>query len=220
MWIVCITSVRHVLTVNGYGGRQTKENEKSQCFKGWETLVTKILRKEYLLNNRLVHVLPCGGYSKVIDLANDAITNNLMGTKCSICMILDADIKEQAQQYRIKKKIAVNVPLNFLPIESLEKFLRSKLYLNVDHGLFRRLNDYIFQQKSLSDIVDIYKKENNAIGDANGKKLYSLIDSELRERKKDRHELIEIIVDYLFEKEKDTIKPVVDFLKKQFSEQL
>ena len=41
MWIVCITSVRHVLTVNGYGGRQTKENEKSWCFKGWETLVTK-----------------------------------------------------------------------------------------------------------------------------------------------------------------------------------
>ena len=41
MWIVCITSVRHVLTVNGYGGRQTKENEKSWCFKGWETLVTR-----------------------------------------------------------------------------------------------------------------------------------------------------------------------------------
>ena len=39
MWIVCITSVRHVLTVNGYGGRQTKENEKRWCFKGWETLV-------------------------------------------------------------------------------------------------------------------------------------------------------------------------------------
>lgn len=42
MWIVCITSVRHVLTVNGYGGRQTKENEKSWCFKGWETLVTNL----------------------------------------------------------------------------------------------------------------------------------------------------------------------------------
>ena len=42
MWIVCITSVRHVLTVNGYGGRQTKENEKSWCFKGWETLVIYI----------------------------------------------------------------------------------------------------------------------------------------------------------------------------------
>ena len=48
MWIVCITSVRHVLTVNGYGGRQTKENEKSWCFKGWETLVS-YKHSEYLL---------------------------------------------------------------------------------------------------------------------------------------------------------------------------
>lgn len=47
MWIVCITSVRHVLTVNGYGGRQTKENEKSWCFKGWETLV--INKKNFFL---------------------------------------------------------------------------------------------------------------------------------------------------------------------------
>ena len=47
MWIVCITSVRHVLTVNGYGGRQTKENEKSWCFKGWETLVRLIIGQMY-----------------------------------------------------------------------------------------------------------------------------------------------------------------------------
>ncbi len=48
MWIVCITSVRHVLTVNGYGGRQTKENEKSWCFKGWETLVKEHKTKVYI----------------------------------------------------------------------------------------------------------------------------------------------------------------------------
>ena len=48
MWIVCITSVRHVLTVNGYGGRQTKENEKSWCFKGWETLVINKARQIYV----------------------------------------------------------------------------------------------------------------------------------------------------------------------------
>ena len=133
-------------------------------------------------------------------------------------MILDADIKEKAQRYRIKNNIAINVPLNFLPIESLEKFLRNKLYLNVDHGLFRRLNDYVFQQRSLSDIIDMYKKENDIKEDTNGKKLYSLIDSELRERKKDRHDLVELVVDYLFEKDSDSIKPIIDFLKKQFSE--
>ena len=56
MWIVCITSVRHVLTVNGYGGRQTKENEKSWCFKGWETLVKNIFRKLTLYSVALAAV--------------------------------------------------------------------------------------------------------------------------------------------------------------------
>ena len=31
-----------MLKLNGYGGRNAKVNEKSQCFKGWETLVTYI----------------------------------------------------------------------------------------------------------------------------------------------------------------------------------
>ena len=39
MWTVCITSISHVLKLNGYGGRQAKVNEKRLCFKGWETLV-------------------------------------------------------------------------------------------------------------------------------------------------------------------------------------
>lgn len=57
MWIVCITSVRHVLTVNGYGGRQTKENEKSWCFKGWETLVNELIYflQIYLQNENLAY---------------------------------------------------------------------------------------------------------------------------------------------------------------------
>ena len=43
MWTVCITSISHVLKLNGYGGRQAKVNEKRLCFKGWETLVSYIL---------------------------------------------------------------------------------------------------------------------------------------------------------------------------------
>ena len=57
MWIVCITSVRHVLTVNGYGGRQTKENEKSWCFKGWETLVSLIFRNMIILYFEFLNIL-------------------------------------------------------------------------------------------------------------------------------------------------------------------
>ena len=180
-------------------------------------IITRILRKEHLLNNRLVHVLPCGGYTKVIDLANDAVINNILGKKCSICMVIDADVKEMAENYRINNNIAINIPMNFLPIESLEKFLRSKLYQNVDHRLFRLLNDYIFQQKSLSEIIKTYEKEGYAREDADGKKMYSLIDSELRERKKNRDELIEMVVDYLFENDNNSITRIIKFLKKHFN---
>ena len=58
MWIVCITSVRHVLTVNGYGGRQTKENEKSWCFKGWETLVIKNKKNITIFQKMVIPVYP------------------------------------------------------------------------------------------------------------------------------------------------------------------
>ena len=43
MWTVCITSISHVLKLNGYGGPQAKVNEKNQGFKGWETLVFKLM---------------------------------------------------------------------------------------------------------------------------------------------------------------------------------
>ena len=54
MWTVCITSVRHVLKVNGYGGRQAKGNEKRQCFKGWETLVRLIYIHGMISSNNIV----------------------------------------------------------------------------------------------------------------------------------------------------------------------
>ena len=43
MWTVCITSIRHVLKLKGYGEPQAKANEKRQRFKGWETLVNLLL---------------------------------------------------------------------------------------------------------------------------------------------------------------------------------
>ena len=46
MWADGITSISHVLKLNGYGGPQAKVNEKNQGFKGWETLVILLKRME------------------------------------------------------------------------------------------------------------------------------------------------------------------------------
>ena len=47
MWTDCITSISHVLKLNGYGGPQAKVNEKRLCFKGWETLGLKLIKNAW-----------------------------------------------------------------------------------------------------------------------------------------------------------------------------
>jgi energy-coupling factor transporter ATP-binding protein EcfA2 len=180
-----------------------------------KSIIDKILRREKLLNNQLVHVMPCGGYTKVIDLAHDAIIHNLLGKKASISIVLDGDVRDKAEKYKIHNNIANNIPLNFLPIESLEKFLKQKLFVNVDHKLFRQLNDYIFQNKSLTELIDTYKNNCNHNEDHDGKKLFKIIDAELTERRVERGELINIIVDYLFETNDLSISKLTMFLQRQ-----
>lgn len=107
--------------------------------------------------------------------------------------------------------------MNFLPIESLEKYLRSSLVINVDQKLFKRLSDYIFQQKSLHDIVAEYRKLKEFNSDKSGKAFYALLDTELRNRRTDRNELVEIIIDYLFEEKVKSIEEIVAFLHKELA---
>ena len=183
-----------------------------------KAVVERILRREKLLSNKLVHILPCGGYVQVIDLANDVISHNLLGRRASIAIVLDGDIKDKAETYINNHNYGNNIPLNYLPIESLEKYLRNNLFLNVDHKLYRHLNDYIFQNKSLTELISEYKKSTYSDNDNNGKKFFGIIDSELRERRVDRSELVTMIVDYLFENEDNSLKKLTVFLKKQMSQ--
>jgi energy-coupling factor transporter ATP-binding protein EcfA2 len=180
-----------------------------------KSIVTKIIIQNRLLSNKLVHVLPCGGYSNVIELAQEVTTSNLVGRISKIIIILDGDVEQQANSYISNKGISNNIPLNFLPIESLEKFLRSILFDHVDKALFRHLNDYIFHVLSLSAIIEDYTNSGKSNDDRNGKKLYSLIDTELRNRNKSREDFIEILIQYLIDKNATGIQRVTKFLKDQ-----
>ena len=179
-------------------------------------IVKRLLRKYALLTNKLVHVLPCGGYGNVIRLAREVVNSNLLGKTAKIGIILDGDVKEVAQKFLSENNISNNIPLNFLPIQSLEKYLRDNLYVNVDHKLFRLLNDYIFHQVSLSEIIDDYRNSADSDKDISGKKLYERIDTELRQRNKSRTEIVEMLVDYLFENKDDQLQKIAKFLREQF----
>ena len=178
-----------------------------------KAIVDRILRENHLLNSKLVHVLPCGGYTNVIDLAQDVVRFNLLGRKASVSIVLDGDVKEKAINYINNKGIANNIPLNFLPIESLEKYLKSKLFDNVDHKLFRELNDYIFHNTSLDDIINDYKLKNKE--DNDGKILYSAIEKELMALREERSTMVEFIIKYIFNSNCHSLDKITDFLRKQ-----
>lgn len=179
-----------------------------------KSIVDKILRDNQLMNSKLVHVLPCGGYTNVINLANDVVRFNLLGRKAAVSIILDGDVKDKCHSYLNKRGIQNNIPLNFLPIESLEKYLKHRLFENVDHKLFRELNDYIFHGKSLDDIVAEYKRTNTT-EDRDGKHLFGLIEAELQNLREDRNAITEFIVKYLFDNNDSSLEKLVNFLKKQ-----
>lgn len=180
-------------------------------------IIVKLLRKNALLSNKLVHVLPCGGYTNVIDLAQEVVRSNLVGRPSSISIVLDGDVEDKANRYMTNNGITNNIPLSFLPIESLEKYLKTNLCDSVDHGLFRLLNDYIFHQKSLTQIVDEYRNSDASKNDDSGKKLYNLIDTELRARNKNRIELIEMVVNYLLENNPDRVTRITTFLRRKIT---
>ncbi|WP_216595955.1 AAA family ATPase [Flammeovirga sp. OC4] len=181
-------------------------------------MINRLLRNNSLLNNKLIHVLPCGGYSNVIDLAQDVVVSNLMGRNATIMIILDADVKTEAASYISKNGISNNIPINFLPVESLEKFLRDNLFKTVDHKLYRTLEDYIFHQVSLRTIIEEYKNSGESLKDNNGKKLYNRIDSELRNRNKSRNDIIEVVIRHVEDNQKKDLNKIITFLRKKLIE--
>lgn len=181
-------------------------------------IISRLLRDNNLLSSKLVHVLPCGGYTNVIDLATEVINSNLLGRTSKVSIILDGDVKTDAKSYIAKNGLSNNIPINYLPIESLEKFLKHNLHDEVDHSFFRLLNDFVFHQVSLTSIVDDYRSNTDVTKDKNGKKLYSFIDEELRNRNKSRADLVEIVVNYLVGKNRE-LPNIIRFLSQQLQTQ-
>ena len=90
---------------------------------------------------------------------------------------------------------------------------------NVDIQLFRELNDYVFQAKSLDSLIGEYctKVKNNIYQDkeriGNGKMLYEQLHQELKHIRKTDEDLISIIVDYLFSTNSPEINELVNFFQ-------
>lgn len=183
-----------------------------------KTIVDKILSQKRLLGNKKVLVIAVGGWMQVLRFAYDTISSNLALKTTKIIIVLDRDIKESVPQFMKSEHIGFEIAPNYLPVQSLEKFLLSNLVDNVDHELFSRVDNYIFQKRSLSTILNDYKSKinNNSFSEKdtlkNGKALFGLLQHELEQSRKTENDLSDEIVHYLFEKENKDIAELAKFL--------
>lgn len=69
------------------------------------SIVHNILKDYSLLNNKLVCVLPCGGWQNVLRLANDILQSNLLGSKSKIIVILDGDVQQEVDPFLLQNNI-------------------------------------------------------------------------------------------------------------------
>ena len=184
-------------------------------------VVEEILSKKNLLGNKRVLVIAVGGWHQVLRFAYDTIRSNLMLKTTKVIIILDRDIKNEVPTFLKNQHINFSIKPNYLPIKSVEKYLLENLVQKVNHDLFRDLNDYIFQGKSLNDIIKKYTVEvnNGDINDAekikNGKALYDIISHELRQIRKTDDDLIQRLVDYLFSNSNSEIEELIVFLEQE-----
>ncbi len=182
-----------------------------------KTIVDRILRENRLLGNKMVHVMPCGGWTNVLKLANDVVSSNLLPSRTKVVIVLDEDIKQSVPGHINKLNYSFSMPISFIPMESLEKYIFSNLVVNLDTALYRLLNDYIFHKTSLRGVIDSYRLEQGSVTTGNGKEFYRVIKNELEANGKSRSDLIEIIVNFIEEKRLPSYIVIVEFLNTELA---
>ena len=77
------------------------------------------------------------------------VTNNVLGVGKKVISVLDGDIQSKCQS---EKKYRASAKL-FLPIPSIEKYLKDKLIDNLDSKNKKKINDTFFSVSSLDSVI-------------------------------------------------------------------
>jgi len=155
-------AIRNLYVPNGFDFLILVEDELAK------ELVWKTIRDNHIYQSRLICVLPGGGWSQLLKLHMDMLTYNVLGVGKKIISIYDADVTNEVSQ----KVEYQHLPKCFLPVNSVEKYLRKKLYTNHDRVFSKKIGDKYFTQRPLPNILQWYANSGFVQIDKNGKKLY------------------------------------------------
>ena len=137
-------AIRSLYIPNGFDFVLLVEDELTKA------IVEKVIRTNKLSTSKLCCVLPAGGCTQMLKLHHDMITYNTLGQGKHIISIYDGDVKNSIS----KKKEYATLPKCFLPIPSVEKYLKGKFVDSPDRTFIKLIGDKYFALRSLQDIIN------------------------------------------------------------------
>lgn len=177
-------------------------------------IIEKILISKNITQNIRIKILPTGGWTNTISMAYDVTTSNLLQKGTRLAIILDQDIRDQVPVFLSKHKLFSGIKIDYLPIASLEKYLRSNLFLQINNELFSMLDTYLFQKRPLQEILSSYGRGVYE-DDSDGKTLYGYLLNEVRSMRKDREDIVDLVVRFILENDSNSINKLTEYLKKK-----
>lgn len=189
-------AIRNLYIPNGFDFLLLVEDELSKA------IVEKVIRENHLQTSKLCCVLPAGGCNQMLKLHHDMITYNTLGVGKHIISIYDGDVKDSIS----KNREYSTLPKCFLPIPSIEKYLKIKLIDENDKQFIKIIGDKYFTQRSLKDILADFNNDPRTKNtrDNTGKNLYDVIVSNLEKTGISESDFIKYICDDIYDYEKPT----------------
>ena len=186
-------AIRNLYVPNGFDFLLLVEDPLAKA------LVEKVIRINKLAKSKLICVLPAGGCNQMLQLHHDMITYNTLGVGKRIISIYDGDVKEAIS----KKEDYKNLLKCFLPIPSIEKYLKSKFIDSLDMEFIKIIGDKYFNQRSLKSILLDYKNDprTKSKPDNDGKNLYKVLCANLNKSGIDEDHFVTYLCDDIFEYE-------------------
>lgn len=180
-------AIRDVYTHDGFDYLLLVEDKLAQI------IVKRSIDKLKLNNSRLVNVMPVGGWLNVLKLHYELSDKNVLGVGKTIISVLDGDVSGQIpKEYKSLKKF-------FLPVNSVEKYLRNILIVQPNKSIKKSINDKFFDVISLDQIIKEYGQEETEFktqspeyykADNDGKRLYRKLFGYISARKVNEEEFI------------------------------
>jgi energy-coupling factor transporter ATP-binding protein EcfA2 len=135
-----------------------------------KNIIEFLINKLSLSRNKLIKILPAGGWKNILSLHHELISSNIAGSSCQVISILDGDIKQQYESEFSGQNIYNPLRKFFLPINSVEKTLQERLIDSPDASFSHDLGDRFFKNRSLEEILHDYNNDDRSRKKSKGDK--------------------------------------------------